>query len=100
MHVDINSDGFPSDKHSAFPVATLPSPTGKVYVVFTPELQQSIAASKNFEHSTGNFTSRLFGVEQRVVDALMGEDGVHESINKKIINGTRAELQGEGLKRM
>lgn len=89
-----------SDKHPESPVATLPSPTNKVYVVFTPELQQSIARSKNFAQNTGNFTSRVFGVEQNVVDALMGEDGMHKNISDKVISGTAAGLSGESLKRM
>jgi hypothetical protein len=39
-------------------------------------------------------------VEQGVVDALMGEDGVHRNISDKVISETAAGLSGEGLKRM
>jgi hypothetical protein len=89
-----------SDEHPRDGVVTLPAPTGKVYAVFSPELQQSIARSRNFEHTTGNFTSRVFGVDQHVVDALMGEDGVHKNIADQIMSSTGAALSGEGLKKM
>lgn len=88
------------DDHPNSAIATLPTPTGKVYAVFSPELQQSIARSRNFEQNTGNFTSNVFGVERHVVEALMGEDGIHENISDQIMSSTGAALSGEGLKRM
>ena len=88
------------DAHPTLPIATLPTPTHKLYCVFTPELQQACARSRNFVAATGDVTAKMFGVEQRVVDALMGADGVHESIEEKITSATGKGLSGEGLKGM
>ncbi|KAF2275228.1 cytochrome P450 [Westerdykella ornata] len=82
------------DKNPDNPIVTLPSPTGKVYAVFTPELQQTVARSRLFQRTEGNFTTRIFGVEQWVLDA------VDEQTAEQIMASTAAGLSGEGLKKM
>ncbi|KAF2745642.1 cytochrome P450 [Sporormia fimetaria CBS 119925] len=88
------------DKHPQLNVATLPYPGGKAYAAFSPELQRGILRNRNFTTGHKIALTKMFGLENHVVNAIMGQDGVHQDITERILSAQSAALTGEPLKAM
>lgn len=88
-----------SSEQTNVPIATLPILNKKLYVIFSPTLQQSAMRAKNMDAQsfTVNFIPRLFGIKQETLDKLLGKDGVHESMAIPMGRVFTSTLSGDSL---
>lgn len=88
-----------TSERTNLPIATLPIMNKKLYVIFSAPLQQSAMRSKNMEPEafTANFIPRIFGIKQGTLDAMLGRDGIHESMSGPMQRVFQTTLSGDAL---